>query len=60
LDEIAWFELEEALSLDLPTVTGFVLREIPLKLKDPQRPFPFLRMRRGQRTMTTTDGTRAF
>jgi 8-oxo-dGTP pyrophosphatase MutT (NUDIX family) len=60
LDEIAWFDLEEALALDLPTVTDFVLREIPLKLADPHRPFPYLRMRRGQRTMTTADGARAF
>ena len=59
LDEIAWFDLEEALSLDLPTVTSFVLREIPLKLADPHRPFPYLRMRRGQRTMTTPDGKHA-
>ena len=52
LDEIAWFELEAALALDLPTVTEFVLREIPLRLADPHRPFPYLRMRRGQRGMT--------
>ena len=26
LDEIAWFGLEEALALDLPTVTRFVLK----------------------------------
>jgi 8-oxo-dGTP pyrophosphatase MutT (NUDIX family) len=54
LTEIAWVELEEALALDLPTVTSFVLREIPLRLADPHRPFQFLRMRRGQRTMTTS------
>jgi 8-oxo-dGTP pyrophosphatase MutT (NUDIX family) len=59
LDEIAWFDLEEALALDLPTVTSFVLREIPLKLADPHRPFPYLRMRRGQRSMTTPDGKHA-
>jgi 8-oxo-dGTP pyrophosphatase MutT (NUDIX family) len=59
LDEIAWFDLEEALALDLPTVTSFVLREIPLKLADPHRPFPYLRMRRGQRSMTTADGKHA-
>ncbi|MFI4933692.1 MAG: NUDIX hydrolase [Caulobacterales bacterium] len=51
LTEIAWLELEEALGLDLPTVTGFVLREIPQRLKDPHRPLPYLRMRRGSRTM---------
>jgi hypothetical protein len=42
LDEIAWFELEEALALDLPTVTEFVLKEIPLRLVDapPRRDAP--------------------
>jgi 8-oxo-dGTP pyrophosphatase MutT (NUDIX family) len=49
LDEIAWFELEEALKLDLPSVTRFVLREIPERLKDPDRPAPYLRFHRGQR-----------
>lgn len=53
LTEIGWLELEEALALDLPTVTDFVLREIPLRLADPHRPFPYLRQRRGQRGMTT-------
>ena len=51
LAEIAWVELDEALALDLPTVTSFVLREIPLRLADPARPFPYLRVRRGQRGM---------
>jgi len=49
LDEIAWFELEEALKLDLPSVTRFVLREIPERLKDQDRPVPYLRFHRGQR-----------
>ena len=40
LHEIAWFELEEALTLDLPSVTRFVLRETPLRLADPSRPVP--------------------
>jgi 8-oxo-dGTP pyrophosphatase MutT (NUDIX family) len=52
LTEIAWLELDEALGLDLPTVTGFVLREIPHRLDDPHRPLPYLRMQRGSRTMT--------
>ena len=53
LDEIAWFELEAALALDLPTVTEFVLKEIPLRLADAGRPIPDWRMRRGKRGMTT-------
>ena len=52
LDEIAWVELEEALGLDLPTVTRFVLREIPQRLEDATRPVPYLRMERGGRNMT--------
>jgi 8-oxo-dGTP pyrophosphatase MutT (NUDIX family) len=51
LDEIAWFELEEALGLDLPTVTRFVLREIPLRLADPGRPAPSIRFLRGRQRL---------
>jgi 8-oxo-dGTP pyrophosphatase MutT (NUDIX family) len=51
LDEIAWVELEEALRLDLPSVTRFVLREIPLRLDDPTRPAPSLRFMRGRQTL---------
>ncbi|HEY5071385.1 MAG TPA: NUDIX hydrolase [Caulobacteraceae bacterium] len=48
LDEIAWVGLEEALSLDLPSVTRFVLREVPLRLADPGRPAPSLQFKRGR------------
>jgi 8-oxo-dGTP pyrophosphatase MutT (NUDIX family) len=48
LDEIAWFDLAAALNLDLPSVTRFVLREIPLRLADPSRPAPSLRFIRGR------------
>jgi 8-oxo-dGTP pyrophosphatase MutT (NUDIX family) len=51
LDEIAWVELEEALRLDLPSVTRFVLREIPLRLADPTRPAPSLRFARGRQQL---------
>jgi 8-oxo-dGTP pyrophosphatase MutT (NUDIX family) len=44
LDEIAWFALDKALELDLPSVTRFVLREIPLRLADPSRPDVDLRV----------------
>jgi 8-oxo-dGTP pyrophosphatase MutT (NUDIX family) len=50
LDEIAWVELDAALELDLPTVTRFVLREIPHRLADPGRQVPYLRMARGGRS----------
>ena len=51
LDEIAWVELEEALRLDLPSVTRFVLREIPLRLADPSRPAPSLLFVRGRQQL---------
>ena len=51
LDEIAWVNLDEALALDLPSVTRFVLREIPLRLADPTRPAPSLRFQNGRRQL---------
>ncbi len=48
LDEIAWFDLEEALTLDLPSITRFVLRETPLRLADPGRPVPSMQFTRGR------------
>jgi 8-oxo-dGTP pyrophosphatase MutT (NUDIX family) len=51
LDEIAWVELPEALALDLPTVTRFVLREIPLRLADPTRAAPSLQFKRGRQQL---------
>jgi len=51
LDEIAWVDLEEALALDLPTVTRFVLREVPLRLADPSRPVPSLQFLRGRQQL---------
>jgi 8-oxo-dGTP pyrophosphatase MutT (NUDIX family) len=51
LDEIAWVDLDEALGLDLPTVTRFVLREIPLRLADPNRLAPSLRFSRGRQRL---------
>ena len=51
LDEIAWFTLDKALELDLPSVTRFVLRELPLRLADPSRPAPSLKFIRGQQQL---------
>ncbi len=51
LDEIAWFGLEAALELNLPTVTRFVLREIPKRLLDPTLPAPSLRFARGNQQL---------
>ncbi len=52
LDEIAWVALDEALGLDLPSVTRFVLREIPEHLADPDRPAPSLRFLHGRQQTT--------
>ncbi len=52
LDEIAWLDLDEALELDLPGITRFVIQELPLRLKDPSRPAPFTRFLRGDRQLT--------
>jgi 8-oxo-dGTP pyrophosphatase MutT (NUDIX family) len=52
LDQIEWLELDEALALDLPSVTRFVLRELPARLADPSRPTPSLRFTRGRQELT--------
>ena len=51
LDEVAWFALEEALALDLPSVTRFVLRELPGRLADPSAPAPSLSFIRGRQQL---------
>jgi 8-oxo-dGTP pyrophosphatase MutT (NUDIX family) len=43
LEEIAWFEFEEAFALKLPNVTSAVLHEAAARLEDPTRPRPFYR-----------------
>lgn len=51
LEEIAWVNLAEALALDLPAVTRFVLRELPLRLIEPSRPVPSLKFLRGHQRL---------
>ena len=51
LDEIAWVELDEALGLDLPNITRFVIQELGQRLDDPGRPAPFMRFLRGARQL---------
>jgi 8-oxo-dGTP pyrophosphatase MutT (NUDIX family) len=51
LGEIAWFALDDALALDLPTVTRFVLGELPLRLAGPGRPVPSLKFLRGRQQL---------
>ena len=52
LDEIAWVDLDEALALDLPNITRFVVQEVALRLEAPDRPAPFMRFLRGARHLT--------
>lgn len=51
LDEIAWVDLDEALALDLPNITRFVVAEIAERLKGAERPAPFMRFLQGARRL---------
>ena len=48
LDEIAWLPIEDAIKLDLPSITRFVLGEALERRQHPERPLPFVRMLYGQ------------
>jgi 8-oxo-dGTP pyrophosphatase MutT (NUDIX family) len=52
LDEIAWVDLDEALALDLPNITRFVVQELALRLEQPGRPASYMRFLRGARHLT--------
>lgn len=51
LDEIAWVDLDEALALELPGVTRFVLGDLAERLEQPDRPAPCMRFIRGKREL---------
>lgn len=51
LDEIEWVDLDEALALDLPNITRFVVAEIAERLQKPERPIPFMRFLNGARRL---------
>lgn len=51
LDEIAWVDLDEALALDLPNITRFVVAEVAERLKGAERPAPFMRFLQGARRL---------
>jgi 8-oxo-dGTP pyrophosphatase MutT (NUDIX family) len=55
LDEIAWFPMADALQLDLPNVTRFVLRDVLQRLEAPERPPLYLRFHHGRHTVTPLD-----
>jgi 8-oxo-dGTP pyrophosphatase MutT (NUDIX family) len=50
LSEIAWLDLKEAMSLDVPAVTRTVLAEVPRRLADPLKPAPDIKTWPGART----------
>ena len=52
LDEIAWVDLDEALQLDLPNITRFVVQEVGHRLNEPNRPAPFMRFLNGRRSLS--------
>lgn len=43
LEQIEWVNFDDALGLELPTVTRMMIKETVERLKDPARPKPFLR-----------------
>ena len=51
LDEIEWVDLDEALALDLPNITRFVVAEIAERLATGARPIPFMRFLNGARRL---------
>ena len=46
-----WFTLEEAMALDLPSITRFVLKEVQARLAGDTVQPPFLRFSRGKHTL---------
>lgn len=43
LDEIAWVDIDEALKLELPGITRFVVGDVAARIEDPDRPALFMR-----------------
>ncbi|TCS16798.1 NUDIX hydrolase [Caulobacter sp. BK020] len=52
LDEIGWFDFDQARDLDLPNITRFVVHEVARRLADPGRPAPFMRFLHGARRLS--------
>lgn len=48
LDEIAWFDWDEAARLDLPSITRTILDDVAQRLRDPARPIPYHRFDNGK------------
>jgi hypothetical protein len=48
LEEIAWVEFDEAVDLNLPSVTRMMMKEAVQRAADPTRPRPFMRFKAGK------------
>ncbi|WP_297799495.1 NUDIX domain-containing protein [uncultured Brevundimonas sp.] len=55
LDEIAWLPIKDAMALELPSITRFVLGEALEQMENPNRPIPFVRMLHGQHRIERRD-----
>jgi 8-oxo-dGTP pyrophosphatase MutT (NUDIX family) len=53
LDEIAWFDWEQAAALDLPSITRALLADVAARLNDPARPIPYHRFDNGRHRLLT-------
>ena len=53
LDEIAWFDWDEAEKLDLPSITRAILADVAARLDDPTRPIPYHRFDNGRNRLLT-------
>ena len=52
LDELAWFDWDAALALDLPQITRAILLEVARREAEPGRPIPFHHFARGGHRLT--------
>lgn len=48
LEEIAWFDYDEAKAINLPSITRMMMKEAVQRLEDRSRPRPFMRFRAGR------------
>jgi 8-oxo-dGTP pyrophosphatase MutT (NUDIX family) len=53
LDEIAWFNWDEAAALDLPSITRAILADVAARMDDPARPIPYHRFDNGRHRLLT-------
>jgi len=56
LEETLWVTLDEAESLDIPSITRFVLGVVRRRLEEPDMPVPYVRMERGRHIWTPLPG----